>query len=134
MILEYPAKLLCSVEEFYEEFHKAWACLGHLWLAELNACRNDQQTPSQLSVIKKMLDQSSVQYPNVCQFLQIMLCTPPNTSPVERGYTYLQMVATKRRNHLSSENLETLFLLVALKLPPRSVNDYDKEIDVVEGQ
>ena len=64
---------------------------------------------NQLIMIKKMLDQSSVQYPNVCQLLQIILYTPPNTSPVEKKHAYLLMIATKQRNHLSNENFETLF-------------------------
>ena len=51
------------------------------------------------------------------QSLQIMLCIPSNTSPVERGYTYLQMIANKQRNQLSNEQLKALFLTAALKLP-----------------
>lgn len=45
-----------------------------------------------------------------------ILRTPPNTSPVERGYTYLQIPAAKRKNHMSNENLQVLFLLVVLKV------------------
>ena len=80
-----------------------------------------------------MLEQNSVQYPHFSQFIQILLCTPPNTSPVERGYTYLQMVVAKRRNHLCSESIETLFMLASLKLPSRKLNEYEEEIKLLEG-
>ena len=56
-----------------------------------------------------MLHQNSFQYTNVRPLLQIMLCTPPNISPVEKGYTsvYLQTFTAKWRNHLSNENIGT---------------------------
>ena len=38
--------------------------------------------------------------------VQAMLCTAANTSPVERGYTYLQMVTSKCRNQITLENLD----------------------------
>ena len=63
-----------------------------------------------------MLDESSVQYLYVCRLIQIILSTPPDTSTVEWVYTYLQVLAAKHRNHLSNENLVTLFLLVSFKL------------------
>ena len=40
--------------------------------------------------------------------------TPANTPPLERSYTKLQLVAAKRRNHFTSENLEVLYLLAAI--------------------
>ena len=58
-----------------------------------------------------MQDHSSVQYLNVCQLLQIMLCTPPNNSPAERVYTYLNLSAAKHSNQLSNDNHETSNLL-----------------------
>ena len=48
--------------------------------------------------------------------LQILLSTTANTSPVERGFTYLEMVASTRRLHFKPENLETLLLLSASKV------------------
>ena len=50
-----------------------------------------------------------------------MPSTQPNTSPVERGYNYLQMLAVKRRSDSSDENFKTLFLLAALKLPVQNL-------------
>ena len=84
-------------------------------------------------VIKEMLDQSSVQYQSVCQPLQRMLCVPPNTSPVGRRYTYLQMIANKQRNPLSNEHLKALSLTAALKLPAKNPYEYEQEIKLAEG-
>ena len=67
-----------------------------------------------------MPEQNSVQYPPFSQFIQILLCTLSNTSPMERGYIYLPMVAAKWRNHLCSENNETL-------------SEYEEEIKLLEG-
>ena len=50
---------------------------------------------------------------------QIKIAKPPNNLSVERGYIYLQMVANKRRNHSSLKNIEKLFLLANLKMPPK---------------
>ena len=61
-----------------------------------------------------------------------MLATPAKTSRVERGFSQLQMVATKRRNHLKPENLETLFLLAALKIPVKPADCYEDEIKILE--
>ena len=56
-----------------------------------------------------------------------MLCTAANTSPVERGYTILQIVASKRRNRITLENLEVLLLLGTLKIPVKNPKDYANE-------
>ena len=59
-----------------------------------------------------------------------MVATPANTSPLERSYTKLQLVAAKRRNHFISENLEVLYLLAAINhlCLPHGVTEYDAEI------
>ena len=56
-----------------------------------------------------------------------MLCTAANTSPVERGYTILKIIASKRRNRITLENLEVLLLLGTLKIPVKNPEDYESE-------
>ena len=56
-----------------------------------------------------------------------MLCTAANTSPVERGYTILKIIASKRRNRITLENLEVLLLLGTLKIPVKNPEDYENE-------
>lgn len=78
--------------------------------------------------------QNITQYLSVCQSIQIMLCILLNTSPEERQYTYVKMVATKNRNQLGTDTLEILFLLAVLKLPVKKLDYYDKEIEFVEDR
>ena len=49
------------------------------------------------------------------------------------GYTFLEMISSKRRNHLKPENLETLFLLSALKVPVKAVSCCESEIKYLEA-
>ena len=56
-----------------------------------------------------------------------MLCAAANTSPVERGYTILQMVTSKSRNRITFKNLEVLLLLETLKIPVKDPEDYENE-------
>ena len=44
----------------------------------------------------------------------------------------LHCMIFKRRNHLKTENLETLFLLSALQMPIKSVTSYQAEIKYLE--
>ena len=68
----------------------------------------------------------------MCKLLQILTVTPCNTSCVEKGYSFLQMVCASKRNHLKPEHLETLFLLAVLKLPVKNSNDCDGEIKILK--
>ena len=76
------------------------------------------------------LARHAIECPSFAQFLLIMLAMPANTSPVERGFSQLEMVATKRRNYLKPENLETLFLLAALKISVKSTDSWNNEVDI----
>ena len=43
------------------------------------------------------------------------------------------MVAAKQRNHLYSENIETLLMLASLKLPSWKLSENEEEIKLLEG-
>ena len=53
----------------------------------------EKRQTDQLKTFQKFLSNHGLQY-----LVQAMLCAAVNTSPVERGYTILQMVRSKRRN------------------------------------
>ena len=53
----------------------------------------------------------------------------PTTGPLERLYIKLVNICYKDRNQLSANNLETLYLLGALKNPQ---TDYSKAINILE--
>ena len=89
----------------------------------------EKQKPDQLNVWKGFISNEAIQYPSFAQLLMIMIATPCNTSDLGRGFTFLEMVASKRKTALKSENLEILFLLAALKIPVKLADDYYKEVD-----
>ena len=101
--------------------------MGRLWLTEINAAKFEKRQTDQLNVFQKFLSNYVLEYQNTSLLVQAMLCTAANTSPVERGYTILQMVTSKRRNRIASENLELLFLLGTLKIPVKNPENYENE-------
>ena len=89
--LEYPAEIVCSENDFKTQFKKAFASISQLCLTKFKSFHKEKRKPNQLAVLKQMLEQHS----HFIQFIQKLLGVPPSISPVERGYTYLQMVAAK---------------------------------------
>ena len=69
-----------------------------------------------------------MEFPGVDQLIQILIATAGNLSPLERGYTHLEMITSKRRNRMDPKNLETLFLLAALKIPCKKPDIYENEV------
>ena len=68
-----------------------------------------------------------------CLQQAIKLCLHKAMSSVECDHTFLEMVASKRRNHLKPGNLETLFFLSALKVPVKANSCYESEIKYLEA-
>ena len=126
--LEYPAKINASEQEFYDEFSNAMKTVNGLYISEINQSRMQKREPKQLKVWQAFLSAHYLEFPAFGQLIQILLATAGNTSPLERGYTYLEMIASKRRNKISPEHLETLFLLTALKIPIKGAGEYRKEV------
>ena len=110
----YPPKINCTEEEMLVEIKEDWPSIGKLWMVEVNKGTKGKRPLDQLSVWQQFVKEHSNEFPNMCQLIQIMVATAANTSPLERSYTKLQMVAFKQRNHFESKNLET-YLLAASK-------------------
>ena len=94
----------------------------------------EKQKPDQLNVWKGFISNEAIQYPSFAQLLMIMIVAPCNTSDLERGYTFLEMAASKRKNALKPENLKILFPLAALKIPVKLADAYYKEVDYLENE
>lgn len=60
-----------------------------------------------------------------------MLSIPANTSWIERDFSTLEMICQKRRSKLGVTNLAALFLTQVLRIPRKSVLDYQDEIDLL---
>lgn len=63
---------------------------------------------------------NGIMFPNMCDLIMILLATPANTLPLERSYTWLEMISVPRRNQIDPDILELLYLLKALNLPVKT--------------
>lgn len=127
--LEYPAKINATEQELYDEFDDAIKTINGLYISEVNQARVEKREPKQLKVWKDFLAAHYLEFPTFGQLVLILFATAGNTSPLERAYTYLEMIASKRRNKITPEHLETLFLLTALKIPIKGPGEYKKEVE-----
>ena len=132
--LHYPKLIPCTGEVLSAELKDAWPTVSRLWFNEVNNAVKERREPVQLAVFKEFISSYSMQYFNVCRLLLILISTPANTSCIERAFTYLVMDCTKRWNHLTPENVQTLFLLAALKIAPEDVGEYGSEIEILEKE
>ena len=55
------------------------------------------------------MNNHATDFPNDIQFVLILLASPGNTSCLERGYTFLEMICAKRRSKMKSEHIETIY-------------------------
>ena len=79
------------------ELKQAFPSITRAWLEEVNKAKLQNRSANQLSVITSFLTNHGLEFPNVAQLLEIVLSSPGNTSPVKRGYTFLEMVASKKK-------------------------------------
>ena len=86
-------------------------------MCNINAAKFEKRQTDQLKTFQKLSWNHVLECQNTSLLVQAMLCTAANTSPVERGYTILKIIASKRRNRITLENLEVLLLLGTLKIP-----------------
>ena len=107
--LTYQPMITYGSVEVLNELDTAIKVVSSLYIKEVTQARMNKQEIKQLNVWKSFLSSHYLEFPAVGQLVQVMLSTAGNTSPLERGYTHLEMIAAKRRNHLSPEHLETLF-------------------------
>ena len=127
--LHYNKKIEGGEDKFHEELKKCWKTVNKLYMREVNEAKFKKRALNQENVWQELLGCHFIEFPQVCQFVQIMLASSGNTSPLERGYTHLQMIASKRRNKIDPSNLETLFLLATLNFPVKKPNEYQREIE-----
>ena len=109
MTLHYPAKVSVTIAAMEDELKQAFPSITRAWLEEVNKAKLQSRSANQFSVIQSFPTNHGLEFPNVAQLLQIMLSSSAKTSPIERGYIFLEIAASKRRNHLKPENLKTLF-------------------------
>ena len=126
--MTYPPRIEVTWAVFKEEFIKVWPKLTKYWIVE----KNKSKQPSHLQCYKAFLNNESITFPNVSTLLRICIALAPNTSYLERSYSKLQMICEKRRNTMTAETIESLYLLAVLNIPVKDPFSYVKEIELLE--
>ena len=89
----------------------------------------------QLELWREFAKQRRMEHKHITRLIQIMIAIPVNTGWIERAYSKLQMICTKRRNKLLVDNIRNEFFLNVLSFPQRSTTEYTEEIQVAaEGK
>ena len=112
------------MEKVEEEFGVAWEVLSRKWLIHVARAKSQKKSYTQLEDLSDFAAKQSSEFPNTCLLISIMIATPSNSSLIERAYSILEIICAKRRNRLTAEHIECLFLLATLKLGLWDVEDY----------
>ena len=111
--LTYPYKLQCTEAELLEDFEKIWPVLNKLWLSFKNTLPRKNVTQR---FWVKVLEEYSLDFPNIAELILILLAISTGTGPLERSYSKLAKTYYKDRARLSPDTLEVLYLLCTLWL------------------
>ena len=111
--ITYPAKLQCTEAELLEDFNNIWPVLNKLWLSFKNTLPRKNVTKR---FWIKVLEEYSLDFPNIAELILILLAISPGTGPLERSYSKLAKTCYKDRARLSSDTLEVLYLLCTLQV------------------
>ena len=77
---------------------------------------NDDPKTANMIMTMNILDNYMTNHPNLLTLLQILLAVA-SKRPLEKSYSQLEKLCYKDRNWLKSENMESLYILSALKEP-----------------
>ena len=117
--------------EVLSEIEGAWKEVSRQWMSATTAARKKNTHPEQIDFWKAFASNNFLEFPKFGQLLMAMMATSANTSALERSYTRLEIITSKRRNRIDVEHLELIYLLGQLKdiLPVREESEYDNAID-----
>ena len=128
IVIEFPSRIECKTwDEFKAQFTKSWPVITTLWLQER---KNGKK--SQVECWKNFITSQSICFPDVSELIQILLATAANTGYLERSYSILEMICDKRRNSMSIDTIQTLYLLGVLQIPVKGINEYSDVIKILE--
>ena len=109
--IKYPAKITCSQSTLIGEFRNLWPTINRLW-PEFS-----KEKDANFHLLKHILDNYTISHPNLSVLIKILFGVSPSTGPLERSFSGLAKICYKDRNTIKSSNLETLYILAALKNP-----------------
>ena len=91
-----------------EEFDKIWHVLNKSWLKFKDT---KPKSNTEKSFWIKILEEYSIDFPNIAGVILILLSISPGTDLLERSYSKLMKTCCKDRAGISTETLEILCLL-----------------------
>ena len=137
----YPKQLSYTAPEIKNDFLKAWPKINLLSSRRNTAMKRFKMSnykgvspPSQLELWEKFIKENTMVHRPLVQLLKLMLSILPNTSAIERSYSYLNVICDKRRGRMLDETMSLLYMLKVLNIQPKSVDDYDDVITLMESK
>ena len=106
----YKPRLRCTLAQLLKEFEAAFPKLN-LISQKIKSTSSSQNDKWQDFYIHSLMP-----YPNFCAAIKIMYSVAVNTGWIERAYSILEQICSKKRNKLSPATMRHLFLLAVLKL------------------
>ena len=108
--IHYPAKVDCTLESFLAEFKSIWPVFNRTWV------KFKGKENALFRFYAYIVNNYSINYPNVSELILILMAVASNTGPLERSYSKLAKTCYKDQNRLLVKNLEVLYLLSIHKI------------------
>ena len=131
----YRKRIKCSSNQLLAQFEKRYPVINQLCRERREVIEeNGRNSYSQHKLWMSFISVSEISCPDLCKLIRIMISIPPNTGWIERAYSSFEMICSKRRNRLLTENVRELFFLAVLKLKTRNAMDYEDEIQYLSSK
>ena len=101
------------------EFKNFWPIMNRIWPQYRD---NEDKQTIHIKFLNH-LSNHTITHPNVLELIKILLSVAPSTTPLERSYSKLSKICQKDRNKMSSKNMESMYILSALKNPQINYKD-----------
>jgi hypothetical protein len=95
------------------EFNSLWPAISKAWLTFKNS------KPSSNRMRRfwvHIVEEHSIQYPNLSDLILLLLAITPGTGPLERSFSPLAKICYKDRGNTEAQNLETLYMFKTLNV------------------
>ena len=124
MNIRYPPKLKCSEQDLLTEFNSIWPVVSKAWL-KLKESKPESSRIRRFWML--IIEEHSIEYPNLADLLLLLLSVSPGTGPLERSFSKLAKVCYKDRGCMKPETLEVLYLLCTMDIQEND-SDFLKKV------
>ena len=109
--LKYPAKLNCTEQELLTEFNSIWPVITRAWV------KLKDSKPEATRIRRfwtKIIEENSIDYPNMADLVLLLLSISPGTGPLERSFSKLAKICYKDRGCMKPETIECLYMICSM--------------------